>query len=172
MPLGPNNKEVSIMTKRKFTKAIALFLAVVLTLGLLPFSVFAAGGGASGGSLVNPTQPGGTATGWNTARYSGKAITFTRYSLYKFPNSVDGSDWYNASEPLSSIDVVPDAQKVTIQEFGKIFWFDTDAGFEDKDLHICQFLTKFIEILREILEFYCVLNEIRQIVRRRRRRRR
>lgn len=59
------------MRKCEIKKAISMFLAVVLILGLLPLSAFAAGGGASGGSLVNPTQPGGTATGWNTARYGG-----------------------------------------------------------------------------------------------------
>ncbi len=133
------------MRKCVIQKAISMFLAVVLILGLLPLSAFAAGGGAgaSGGNLVNPTQPGGTATGWTTARRGGVTYRFVlEISSHSSTSGISAS----AEERLEA----------EILRAWEIF------------TELCQ---KLLETLANILGFYKIWNAARRIARRRRRRR-
>ncbi len=131
------------MRTKSFRQIVALMLALVLVLGLLPLSAFAAGGSASGGSLVNPTQPGGKATGWNTARRGGVTYRITlKISSHSSTSGISAS----AEERLEA----------EILRAWEIF------------TELCQ---KLLETLANILGFYKIWNAARRIARRRRRRR-
>lgn len=94
------------MKKKNTQRILALLLAIVMAVGLLPLSALAdAGGGNSGGQFF-PDTGGSGGVGWGIAGY------FTRYTLVEFPSGIDGDNWKNY-EVKGSVDIVPDGMNVS-----------------------------------------------------------
>lgn len=108
------------MKKHTTKRILALFLAVVLAVGMLPMSALAAGG-IHGDTGSNPPGKGGVGTSY-AGNWQYEGHPFTRYTLVEFPKGVSGNNWETYTIK-GSVDISP----ADYSQYSNIKGFATDA---------------------------------------------